>query len=280
MNELLKYDSNSRSVKVARKVLLIFALSFAFLNAYTQDSLQLQFELDNVKRISIDPLNNFYVINIENELIKYDDGYKFVAAYRDNFFSEETNVASGNPFKTIIYHPAYGNIITLDNKLSEISNRNYYDLGLNDISAVASSNDYQSIWLFDPIQQKLVKLNQQYELALESEELINIIDAAVFPISLQAFQDWVYLYDPQKGICLFDNAANYSKTIPLKGVKNLRMNNGWAYFLSDNKIERLNITTFEREILQFNERISSFYIQNNLLAIVDLQKKLKVYKLP
>ncbi len=255
---------------------LLLLLSFSI--KAQENTFQKIFELEKVNDVSIDPLYNIYVIDEKLELVKYDLNFNIINRYSDNKFSKSTVLLTENSFKTILFHPNYGEIIALDNTLSEISHLEYYTIGENDISALGASADNQSLWLFDPTLQSLIKLNQTFQ--VERQEDISGLGYPIFPNYIKEIMGTLYLVDPNLGIHIFDNSGNFKNNFVVPPSPSVHIGYDGVYYIEQEEIKKINFTTFEKTALKLDKAITKMAIRDNYLAVIDINKNLVFYKLP
>ena len=180
------------------------------------------------KAFAIDELGFLYLVTNRNELIRYDNNLKQEFAYSNERLGSITSVDVNNPFKLLCFYEDYQTIIVLDNLLGEVSRYPLFDLGYNKVQAIGISND-NFVWLYDPIDYKLKKINTDGRLLVESITMYNEGLEYIKPDFLQERDNKVFLYDKENGFFVFDNLGQYIENIPIKGLTSFQI-------LSKNKI--------------------------------------------
>ena len=176
------------------------------------------------KSISIDDLGYLYIISDRNELIRYDSNLKQEYAYSNERLGAISSLDVNNPLKLLLFYENYQTIIVLDNLLGEVSRYNLFDLGYNDINAVGISND-NNVWIYDPIDYKLKKLDNSGKLISESITLYNEGLEYIRPTYLAEKGNKVFLYDRDYGFYLFDNLGQYLNHIELQDINSYQVIN-------------------------------------------------------
>ncbi|MEZ5004493.1 MAG: hypothetical protein R2730_15805 [Chitinophagales bacterium] len=218
-----KWHLNISNSKLTVGWFIVFSWFFHSYLAAQSDSI---FVKAGVQQVCIDPFSNAYLLTKNHELKKYNDKGEFELSYSDLQLSELSKIASDHPFKCMIYYPEYDIIRVLGNKLQVIAELNLSRFGFGEITAVAPSTGYQSFWIFDATDQQLVKINQQYEVELKSNDLTRFTKSAFFPTLIKEREGWLYAYDPKNGLYIFDNFGTYSTKIDIKGGTNFSVFNG------------------------------------------------------
>lgn len=192
--------------------------------------------LQKTKDFAVDELGYFYLISNVNELVRYTPDLVEQYAYSNERLGSVTSIDANNPLKLLLFYENYQTIIMLDNLLGEIGRYNLFDLGFNDITAVGISND-NNVWLYDPIDYKLKKIDNSGRLLAESITMYNEGLEYIRPEFLVEKGNKVFVYDEDHGFFLFDNLGQYLHAIPMKGIDAHQVvNENMIVFLKDGVI--------------------------------------------
>lgn len=227
--------------------------------------IQVNYEYDiveNVVDVEVDKLNNIYILTKENKVVKYTDSYIKQYEYSNNLIGEIKSIDATNPQKILCFIKDFNRILVLDNTLSEI---NFIDLNTSDyldVSVIARTND-NKIWLFDPINQVLVKVNDLVERQYESNRLSDLNLGTIDPVFLQERGNIVAMSDPNIGILIFDNFGQFLKLIPEKGIEELQIFGKYLFFTQGKKYYQYHINRYEKSrIPEMQEGAQQFFITN------------------
>ncbi|MEO5646834.1 MAG: hypothetical protein ABIQ56_00650 [Chitinophagaceae bacterium] len=153
---------------------------------------------------TVDLLGNLYVITPQSNLKKIDINGDSVANYNNvRLFGKPSSVNVTNPLKILLYFQPYATLVVLDRFLNK---RNTIDLRKQNIftvKAVSPSYD-NNIWVFDEQDNKLKKVADDGSTLSETLDFRMIFDSVPSPVSIIDRDGFVYLYDPEKGIYVFD----------------------------------------------------------------------------
>ena len=127
------------------------------------------------KIFEMDNLGDLYLLNNRNQLLKFNVEGVLRFEFSLNGLGEISNIDVSNPQKILLYYPQYQNIVIVDNTLSEIKRLNLEELGYWDIQAVAVSKD-NNIWIHDPINHHMLKIDPSGGVQLSSNEFYNPIN--------------------------------------------------------------------------------------------------------
>lgn len=224
---------------------------------------------EKVVDIQVDNLQNIYILTKENKVVKYTDSFEKQFVYSNNLIGEIKSIDATNPQKILCFVKDFNRILVLDNTLAEI---NIIDLSISDyldVSAVARTNDNQ-IWLFDPINQVLVKVNELVEPQYESNRLSDLNLGMIDPVLLKEKGNIVVMSDPEIGILVFDNFGQFLKLIPEKGIEQFQVFGEYLFFTQNKKYFQYHIKRFEKsELTDMLGGFDQFKIAKNNTYYID-----------
>ena len=180
----------------------------------------------DVSDFTVDNLGNVYTIINDNKLIKFNQRGDSIAAYNDvRKYGRIYSLDATNPLKLLLYHKDFSTIVILDRFLNV---RNTIDLrkrNIFQVKAIGQSYD-NGIWIYDEQDAKLKKLNDDGELISESADFRMFLDAVPSPVQIVDEDRLVHLYDPEKGVFIFDYYGTLKNKIPLLGWQDLQVVKG------------------------------------------------------
>ncbi|MGB3004909.1 MAG: hypothetical protein WBC06_00250, partial [Chitinophagaceae bacterium] len=149
---------------------------------------------------TVDNLDNVYIFNSRNQLKKIDAKGDSVAIYNDvRKYGKATLIDVSNPLKVLLYYKDFATVVILDRMLNV---RNIIDLrkqNIFQVRAICQSYD-NKIWLYDEIENKLKKIDEEGKLLLETPDFRLLMDITVSPINIFDENKYVYLYDSVYGV--------------------------------------------------------------------------------
>ena len=166
----------------------------------------------NIKIAEIDNLGRIYVVTDKNILINYRPDFKEMYRHANTKSGAISSIDVSNPLKITVFYDNFNKIKIFDNTLTQITEMNLSEK-FSDITACASSND-GTYWVYDPTQFKLLKINENAEVLLETS---NINDFGMQDISITDIREksnFVLLTDRTKGFYVFDNLGQYAFHVP------------------------------------------------------------------
>ena len=212
------------------------------------------------KHLTHDKLGHTYLITASNELIKLDKQYKTLFSYSVRQYGQIAHLDVSNPQKILIYFSDYQQIIFLDNTLSEIKQLDLEAMEFWDVTAVSLSRD-NFIWLYDPVNVRLVKIDDQGQILLSSNEIyLNDNDGSAMQI---------IAYDTQVFLCTSETIRIYSEFGGFSS--DIQLTNQGIQILDDHLLYEDNGTLYTYE--------TGVQIKNPSSVVTPLPKGIRSYYL-
>ena len=139
----------------------------------------------------------------------------------------------------------------------------------------ARTNDNQ-IWLFDPIDQALVKVNDLVEEQFRSNRLADLNLGMINPVSIREKGNRVIMSDPEIGLLVFDNFGQFIKLIPETGVVHFQIFGEYLFFTQNGRYFQYHIKRYEKEELPklqkgferfFFTKAYTYYVDENGVVV-------------
>lgn len=230
--------------------------------------------------ITTDKLQQLYVVDQENDLVKYDAEGKELFRYSNNTLGELGHVDATDPFNVLIYYPDFLNVYTLDRTLNLTGEFNLQSLGLLGTQAIGMSNDNQ-MWLYDENVFKLRKIDRNGEVLLESNDLGLSLGESVSPNFVVERENWVYLNVPSKGVLVFDNFARYNKMINIK-TEHFQIWEGHLVYKEGTKLFAFHLKSLLTKEIKTEAKIKpedNICLRRNLMFVDRAEGGVEVYQL-
>jgi len=231
------------------------------------------FKTDN---FDVDILGNIYVVH-EAELLKYDDKLKQQATYINLSLGEIDMIDASDAMNLLVFYKDFAKLVFLDNTLSvKKSAIDLGELGFPNASLACLSYN-NGFWIFDPVNQELVRITQFLEVGERSGNLNQIINTELEPDQLFESGSKVYLKDYDEGIFVFDRYGGYLKRLPFFNLDDLQIGNTSALIMLRNdttftyNTQTLVLDTFINEFKSIQKaRITNrniYYLMKNGIVI-------------
>jgi len=229
-----------------RFYLILLLLTIAALSQAQRDTgfRKIGFIKGDIVDFSTDALDNIYVLTSKDQLKKYNAAGDSVGVFNNvTKFGKVSMMDASNPLKVLLYYKDFSTIVVLDRFLSI---RNTIDLrkqNIFQVSVIAQSYD-NNIWLYDEADSKLKKIDEQGKLMLETPEFRLLFDQA--PLIREIFdqEGFVYLYDPQQSVFVFDYYGALKNKILISGWKDFKVAGKFIFGVNGDTLHRYEINSF------------------------------------
>jgi hypothetical protein len=166
---------------------------------------------------TVDNLGNIYVLSKDNRLKKLSPQGDSLAVFNDvRRYGQIAAVDATNPLKILVYYREFTTIIELDRYLNMV---NIIDLRKQNIlqaKAVALAYD-NNVWVFDELDAILKRVGDDGSLVDQTTDFRQLFDSVPDPTVIRDQGGLVYLYDPVKGVYIFDHYGMLKTHLDLRG---------------------------------------------------------------
>jgi hypothetical protein len=172
---------------------------------------------------TVDNLGNIYLLDKDNQLKKLNAAGDSVGVYNNvRRFGKLYSIDASNPLKLLLYYKDYGTIVVLDRFLNVRNTISLPAINIFQVRAICQSFD-NGIWLYDEQDARLKKLNDEGTVTDQSSDFRLSMDVTPSPVHISDQDRLVYLYDPEKGIFVFDYFGTLKNRIPLPGWEDFQV---------------------------------------------------------
>jgi len=167
-----------------------------------------------ISSFTVDNLGELFIINTDNQLKKYDEKGDSIGVFNlVTTYGNLSYVEAQNPWKSILFYKNYSTIVLLDKYLNVISDINLRNQNIFQVNAVTTSYD-NNIWLYDEQDNKLKKIDDGGNEIFETIDFRLLFDSVPSPQKIIDNDGFVYLYDPEKGLYIFDYYGSFKSKLP------------------------------------------------------------------
>jgi len=195
----------------------------------------------------VDNLGRLYVLDDKNRIINYKPDLTEQYRFANTRSGQVTTLDVTNPLKVVAFYDDFNQVKVLDNTLSIINELNLADK-FADISACGVTNDGH-LWVFDPVQFKLIKINDSGVKVMESS---NVNDFGMVDVKITDIREkgnFVVLCDRNKGFYIFDNLGLYLYFFESKDIKSFQFDGRNIYYYTSTGLKSYSVKFKERLIL-------------------------------
>ncbi len=215
---------------------------------------------ENIDQVEIDNLQNIYILTSDDKILRYDLELNKKYEYNNGSIGDIVSIDATNPQKILCFIADFNRILILDNTLAEIKTLDLSTTQFLDITAVARSND-NKIWIFDPINQVIVKIDNLGNAQFKSNRLSDYNLDNVNPTIIREKENKVAVVDEVLGILIFDNFGQFLKLIPETNVEYIQIFGDYIFYSQGEKFYQYHIKRYEKENIELGgEGFSKFKI--------------------
>jgi hypothetical protein len=212
---------------------------------------------------SADNLGNVYLLQKNDQFKKRNPQGDSMGVFNDvRRFGKVSSINTSNPLRTIVFYKDYRNIVMLDRFFSVVNVIDLRKQNLFQVSAIGNSFD-NNLWIFDEQESKLKKIGEDGKKIMETSDLRVGLGEAITPSYLADQNGFVYVYDPKKGMFVFDYYGALKTKIALLDWKDVQVIGNSIFGRKDN-----SLVYYETGSLQLKTIILPKEIQESTKMIV------------
>lgn len=271
-------------IKKFRLLLIGITISF-FQSAFAQRDSAFHFinRFDYpVSSFTVDNLGALYLITPDNQLKKYNESGDSVGVFNQvTKYGKLTYVDAQNPWKTLLFYQNFSTIVLLDKYLNVVTSINLRKQNIFRVQAVTSSYD-NNIWLYDEQDNKLKKIDDNGNTLSETVDFRLLFDSVPEPTKIIDRDGFVYLYDPEKGVYIFDYYGSFKTKLTFLNWRNIEVFGKKIYGFDTKHVYKFNPPLPDLEAYSLPQELqnnTSVKLANHHIYILK-NGKLYVYSLP
>lgn len=187
----------------------------------------------NYITMEVDILDNIYLVTNGYQLKKIDSNGDSIGVFNDvKRYGNPTYIDVSNPFKILVYYKNFSTAVILDRQLTSRNIINFRKQNIFSVRSVTTSYD-NNIWLFDEQDYKLKKIDDEGKVLVESTDMRLLVDSVPSPEKIIDSDDFVYLYDPEKGFYVFDYYGSLKNNLPFMKWNSISISKKKLYGFND-----------------------------------------------
>ncbi|MEO8569002.1 MAG: hypothetical protein ABI419_07695 [Ginsengibacter sp.] len=211
-----------------------------------------------ISSFTVDNLGELYIINTDNQLKKYNEKGDSIGVFNQvTKYGKLSYVEAQNPWKAILFYQNYSTIVLLDKYLNVLTNINLRQQNIFQVKAVTTSYD-NNIWLYDEQENKLKKIDDTGNKIFESVDFRLLFDSVPTPQKIIDDGGFVYLYDPEKGLYIFDYYGSFKSRLPFLNWADLAVIDKFIY-----GFDKTNLYRYAPPLPEVKKYILPAALQNN-----------------
>lgn len=164
-----------------------------------------------------DQLGNVFVLSRSGQLKKYNADLDSMGVFNEaRRYGKLHSISADNSLRCLLYFKDYRIILVLDRLMQVVNKIDIRKANIFQAQAIAQGYD-NSIWVFDEQESRLKKLDLNGKLLFETADLRLVFNETLKPSTIFDAAGYVYLYDDQKGLFIFDYYGALKNRIALIG---------------------------------------------------------------
>ncbi len=185
---------------------------------------------------NVDNLGNIYLLNNGNQLKKIGPNGDSAGVFNDvRRYGKLYAVDAANPLKLLLFYKNFSTTVVLDRFLNIRNTIDFRKQQLFRVKVMANAYD-NNIWVFDDQEYKLKKIDETGKLLSETVDWRQLFDTLPSPTHMIDRENFVYLYDPEKGFYIFDYYGTFKNRLPFTGWKDIEVNGQTMYGFKEGKL--------------------------------------------
>ena len=194
-----------------------------------------------------DELGSVYALQ-GDEIQLYDAKGKRLIRNSLKTFGSISSIDVFSSLKPMIFSRTQGMLAALDNTLAiqgdpiDLNRSGFPQVTL---ACMSVQNCY---WFFDERLLQLTRVDHQLRSLSATGRLDQLLGFSPRPVSMQEFESWLYVCDPEQGVLVFDIFGGYAKTIPIVGAAGLEVRDGHILYLKDGVLHSYDLKSFDIDL--------------------------------
>ncbi|MEY2918081.1 MAG: hypothetical protein RIS73_1795 [Bacteroidota bacterium] len=226
---------------------------------------------------NIDNLDNIYLITASNQLKKINGNGDSVGVFNDvKRYGSVSSIDVTNPLKILLYYKNFATVVVLDRFLNIRNSINFRKKNIFSVQSIATSYD-NNIWLFDEQDYKIKKIDDEGNLLQESTDFRMLFDTVPSPTQLTDKENFIYLYDTEKGFYIFDYYSSFKNRLPFLGWTNVAVSEKNMYGFGNNKLYSYELNSLTLKTYQLPAFFGKYTAIKAVNGKIYLLKKEGIY---
>jgi hypothetical protein len=172
---------------------------------------------EDIVDFTVDNLGNIYLLNSNNQLKKVDPKGDSLAVFNDvRRYGKIASVDATNPLKILVYYREFTTVIELDRFLNIVNTIDLRKQNILQARAIGLAYD-NNVWVFDELDARLKRIGDDGSLVDQTTDFRQLFDSVPDPAVIRDQGGYVYLYDPAKGVYIFDHYGALKSHLDLQG---------------------------------------------------------------
>jgi hypothetical protein len=226
--------------------------------------------------VAVDQLNFIYLITRGGQLKKYNIRGDSMGMFNEvRRLGQLTAIDVSNPMKTLLFYQHFNTGVVLDRFLGRRNTLDLRQANLLQVKAISQAFD-NGYWVYDEQESRIKHLDEKGSITDQFADFRLLFDSLPSPQKIIDQNKNLYLYDPEKGVYIFDYYGSFRKRLPYKGWKDFTVIHPYMLGHDNQFLYRVNLQTLEQESYPL---ISAFAEASKILVTSTFVYVLKIDQL-
>ncbi len=266
-------DMRSSQIKTGLCVLLPFYCLMAFAQKEPVLDAIWQLKIDGIDKIDVDGRGNIFFSTQNGHINQYNESGDSLNFYAPPFSSGISRLDAHWTVSIFLFYESQQRYEILDRFLNPLSHQSMADLGLTGLFSQATPGNNNSLWLYDETDLRLKKINYNNQQVLQ-EQALNVLipESSLQVMQMMERKNLLFVQVSNEGVYIFDNQANFIKSIPIANNSPVFIENESIYFLRKNQLLKKNFINGDTSmvLLPDNHRFTGLAVTNSKLLLTHL----------
>lgn len=255
----------------------LLILTTTVLSAQPDSLWQPLFELEDVSRFAVDPLQQILTVDEDGVLVQYNPQGQALFRYHNTTLGEDFTIDATDPFNILLFYEDQQTIILLDRTLSVRASLDLRDTEILYATAVARSHD-NNLWIYDELAGRLYRLNARGDLLFTSNDFRLSENLSVGPTDIVRWGDRIVLNFPERGLALFTVLGQLQEWWPIQDAQDLFFHQDVLHFHRAGQYHRYFVRQAAVETLSWEDDVlpRALLLQFNRRYLLGEDLKLQV----
>lgn len=217
-------------MKIHKLIIVFLFVCSSVVKAQEQDSFRLvKTFVADAADFTVDYFGNVYLLLTNGQLKKISANGDSLAVFNEvRRYGQVRMIDASNPLKVLLYYRDFGTVVVLDRFLNIRQTIDLRKLGLLQVKVIAQSYD-NNIWVYDELDSRLKRIAEDGHIIDQFNDFRMLFDSVPSPQFIVDQNKLLYLYDPAKGIYIFDYFGTLKSRIPLTAWTDFTVINNIIY---------------------------------------------------
>ena len=176
----------------------------------------------DIVAFAADNFDNIYLLNSTDQLKKLNEKGDSVAVFNNiRKYGKVAQIDVSNPLRVLLYYKDFATLVILDRLLNVRGMIDFRKQEIFQVQAVCLSYD-NKIWLYDEFEHKLKKIDEDGKVLFATSDFRQLFDEAFSFTAISDQDGFLYLYDKNKGVYVFDYYGALKNIFSLTGYDNFK----------------------------------------------------------